>query len=589
MVRKTGSAAEPDKDEKSSDELLALIKEYEMQFGTGRGKNAAVRRSYSSDENDPAAFEQQGRASDYTSLEYDAQDGDAARPDEKLPGEPSGAARPADQQAPERASNEEPGSHTDKNAGHRQAAGSPDDANISDKDNSTGLGIDTAVEPASNHTAAPPGAVTEAEGTTGEAGAAENDESVDPENRELCMSMMAIATQGEQQPAKPSSGASEGASATASSCAREENADGKQLETKAHRKTRSFRGSISDIEDVSTDHEFIKINVFDRRTINKGCTIDNINVREIRQPPKTSKSGLKVNKHYIGPSAGLDGAFDADDAPAESGEYSPAPSPDALAAVIMAKEGGDTVAMENEPDAQPSDSAACNELQRADLIQLIGELNNHIMSEGAQDRQIPQNRYVITQSLPLIAIDDVIDIGDFRERDLYDYVQRRTSAGNFKRCWVQTINGQLICYRSTAHRGQLAVADRQKVFVDPNDGSRLHDAKMSLDLSAAKLYLGKKKRSLFHRCFCCCSFPLSAADLFEITGAKIRCVSRHDGEYTIDLHRDGSLITLHLADLDLAFEHDNRFYYFRFRTVDSFLKWVLVYHLRRERNIVRLS
>lgn len=354
-----------------------------------------------------------------------------------------------------------------------------------------------------------------------------------------------------------------------------------------------FKGSVSDVEEVSTDEEFIKTNITDKKAKEEHGENNGAQPGSKREMQKQSaKCKININRHVVPTAMNGEAAFET-----AVVEENIVPAPDNEPTTDMQQvepNQDDTPAQNTEqpivntvtvPPCQDDSQADNDNFMHADLVALINELNAHTIGRKGPDESLPQNRYVIVPTRPIISIDDVIEISDFRERDIYDIIQRRTSTGRFKQCWVQVINGQLLCYRSTPRKEPPITQQAHKVFTDPSNDQMIYDVKYTIDLGEAKFYLSKGPNSRFTQCFCCYSLPLPSSQLFDISESKIRYVSAREGKYAIDMHKDGSLITVCLPHLDFVLEYQNTFHYMRACSIDVFLKWVLIYHLRRERRI----
>lgn len=234
-------------------------------------------------------------------------------------------------------------------------------------------------------------------------------------------------------------------------------AQGKML---AGRSIALQREVLSDVDDVSTDSEFIKVNVIDARDVayrvpgGKGAKPE-------PQRGKLRPVGIKikVNRHVIESSRSPTSAssfssaiMQAGQAPCQEGTDEPCvPILDAAAQPpeqLVQTSAGDAPAPGGGEVIEPSGDALevmyNEQFTSMDAMDLLTEMKRHISMESPTSGQRPVNRFVIGHKQSMININDIIEIDDFRRRDLYDKVQRRTTRGCFNHCWVHVTNGMLI-------------------------------------------------------------------------------------------------------------------------------------------------
>lgn len=362
------------------------------------------------------------------------------------------------------------------------------------------------------------------------------------------------------------------------------------------KRTPAERMAISDTEDISTDNDFIRVNIIDTRKTTFNVPKHSSEKKDvIYKADKSADRRIKVNRHVIDrncrvmasetlPISPVHADYPVDEQKEAQEQETflednntqstaiiavPDPAQNVEAAVIV----------ENESDSKFS---------AADAVVLIAEVKRHIIHERSADSVRPVNRFVLGTKRPIIDINDIIEINDFRERDLYDKLQRRTTRGRFSHCWVRVVNGLLLCYRSKGINDP-HLRFTENSFPDPENLGTLYEKKYAIDLSESRLLLSKEQKWPWLGFMCCCSAPLDPAQLLDITNAKIRRITHEASYYAIDMQDNGASFTLRLRSLDFVFEFEENFYCFRAASIDTFLKWVLTYHLRRSRGICRIE
>ncbi|KAI5169285.1 hypothetical protein PAEPH01_0591 [Pancytospora epiphaga] len=368
----------------------------------------------------------------------------------------------------------------------------------------------------------------------------------------------------------------------------------------------SRREVLSDIDDVSTDSEFIRVNVIDARNMPYQIPPKSKNEAPDKQyiRPKQSGVKMKVNKHMIENMCGLTQSKDNNDTVKivpivvkEDDSENAATKVPVVPVIVKtseeltsqepknALEAGELVLV-NEKEKMAVDIGDSGCFTNIDAMELLTEMKRHISQGDLENRPKPANRFVIGNKPPIININEIIEIDDFRRRDLYDQIKRRTTRGSFKQCWVRVTNGTMTCYKSKGTKDPLiAHGPMNSVFQDPVKDGVSYERKFTIDFSASELFLGHERQSWWNYVICCGSVPLNREQLTNVSEAKIRRIKQQNNEYILEITQSGKVSTIVLAELDFVLYHNEEYYYFRASSIDAFLKWILTYHLRHERDI----
>ena len=340
------------------------------------------------------------------------------------------------------------------------------------------------------------------------------------------------------------------------------------------------RGAASDTDDVSTDTEFIKVNVINRgRYENTAVKVFPLNKQPQRQP---YYGNSKVRVHVVD----QDGTFGVEEAMRANARQPGLGSRDALQGFQRIPQG--PVGSQSEEariSLAPEDSSS-NRSNEA--TQLINELRKYISEDQRAHGDMAENRFVFNHSRPETSVAEAMEISDFRERSLHDQVKQRMPGGKFLDTWVNFKHATLNVFRGVSRRPR-SEDEAADIFANPTNPAEFLRRVHSIDFQEAEIFVSRREQRT-RSCLFCYTLFLDPTRLENITDKKIYGVVEEDGGYTLDLmHEDGRQEKMHVPVLDVAFREKNRYYYFRTDSVDRFLKWVLIYRLRRFREIHRLG
>ncbi|KAI5150786.1 hypothetical protein ENBRE01_1708 [Enteropsectra breve] len=280
-----------------------------------------------------------------------------------------------------------------------------------------------------------------------------------------------------------------------------------------------------------------------------------------------------------------------------------------------------------EEPAQPERNANCT------ISELISEASRRTSAQKNQTAQKPKNRYVLNREASLIKLEDVIEINNLENRPVYSKIRKRCMNGGFTRNFVAFASGNVICYKSKpvdknlvgkdqhaeegnqmrqneiataangpqnaaaqdaeAEEGQTfpggykSMKELEKYLIDPSDSTMAFPIKYSFDITKAKLYISGHQNN-FLSFFCCCSNFIDRSKLVDISNSHIRNVQHIRRRYRIEIAGDDVPVVV-TRNLDLVFETGEGYlYYYRIESIESFLKWILLYHMRKEREICKI-
>lgn len=357
------------------------------------------------------------------------------------------------------------------------------------------------------------------------------------------------------------------------------------------------RDALSDIDEVSTDHDFIKVNFIQKGSatvpVTKGKPIssqrEGTTVRSHKRPI------LRVTQHLIG----ADGKVSNEEIGHARAKEESSHEEMLLGSEIQSLSSTRTkVAAGGVPsqhgtnkktslDRFPKPPSPEESSKNIEAAILLTELRKHI-SEGNKAENPSENCFVFNHKKPAAELSSVTDIGDFKNRDLFGSLRCRTLECKFEHVWVKVANGALKYYQSKGVKSP-DISGSEDCFEDPQSPETFHRLQHVIDLQNTRMFVSKLKSGWWNCLFCCSSF-IDPSKLVDITDVKIKMISEHNNRYTLVLVDDkGSEETHILSHLDLVFHHSDSYHYFRMDSVDSFLRWALLYRIRKNNEICRIS
>lgn len=300
--------------------------------------------------------------------------------------------------------------------------------------------------------------------------------------------------------------------------------------------------TISDTADVSTDDEFIA------NIQKKEPNISKANNATFR---RGTRSKMRINHYFVG----------TKDDPRE------------------------IKALNLDPSQVVNESALDNERTKFTMADASEVLEKMKKTQEVTENK-PQNRFILGEDKPPASIKDVIALDDLRNRTIYDKVLKRETNGGFEVCWVQIMHGGVTCYRNSA----LSCPTETKgpeTFKDPNT-DKIYASKSTFDLVMSHLMILPSKPSKLSDWFCWSSPLLDVTSLVDISNAQIQHIRQDSGRYLVELTFDDKAHSYHITYLDLIFECNGHYFYFRVGSIDKFLKWILAYRMRKQLGIRRL-
>ena len=129
-----------------------------------------------------------------------------------------------------------------------------------------------------------------------------------------------------------------------------------------------------------------------------------------------------------------------------------------------------------------------NHFTETDAINLITEANIKQLNESKNVLNKPLRRFIIGRMISPVNINDVIELNDYRNRDLFDKLEKRCVSGGFTKNWVKLRNNNFTCYKTKQYltnKDDFILGD----FINPVDKQYFYKVKYSIDLGDSKIYL----------------------------------------------------------------------------------------------------
>ncbi len=309
--------------------------------------------------------------------------------------------------------------------------------------------------------------------------------------------------------------------------------------------------SLSDNEEISTDNEFVKINkLYGLKALSKVKHNETVDIKN----KATSRNKLKINKHYINE--------------INSSVY------DLVEAENLNK------VLDKNIDQQ-SDNVSVSELNfKPETI--IDEVKNSIIQHKKYNDDDEVNKFVIsTTELAMPAI-NMMNLNHFLKKDIYDMLQFNDIGNGFVNCWVK-IKSDEFMYFDPLKKKLADIDDHDIYFQDPNDKNIFYKIRKQFKFRDAELFLNiKKKPFLFNWC-CESFFDNLNTTLLNITNFKIKNIINKNHGYRAEFINDlNKTEYIDLCNFDLIFKVERNHIFLKAKSIDSFLKWILIFHLRKK-------
>ena len=214
---------------------------------------------------------------------------------------------------------------------------------------------------------------------------------------------------------------------------------------------------------------------------------------------------------------------------------------------------------------------------------LLEELQRHTGRNTEDDTDQGPSRYVLSGHRPAAHLNSVVEMHDFLQRNLYVRAKRRTPKGTFVDVWAYVRNGMLSIYsgEATPRPENCLPGD---FFEDPGTSGTFYRRYTQFPIISSSLYVSKRQEGCLSCCFCCSSF-IDPTKLIEISDVHINSISPQRRKYALRFSQEGGDKLVMLHDLDVVMWANNTYYYFRLDSIDTFLRWVLLFRLRRRREV----
>lgn len=196
----------------------------------------------------------------------------------------------------------------------------------------------------------------------------------------------------------------------------------------------------------------------------------------------------------------------------------------------------------------------------------------------ARDSQVV-NRFFIGPVLSSLDINDTAEFSDYRNRNLYDIVEKKGSWGKMTKNYIKVVNGKFICYKSKSMRLTENVVSSD-YFHSPDDIYSYYPEKYTLDLKESQLYVITGKS--IHTLVPCrsCYYALNK-NMEEISNVDIMQITRENDTYRLCVGKDGQSRHISILDLDFVICSSGQYHWFRCRNAANLVKWLTVIQIRQ--------
>lgn len=331
--------------------------------------------------------------------------------------------------------------------------------------------------------------------------------------------------------------------------------------------------SISDPDEISTDYDFIENTAMvNEKKNNSKPRPSNIKYSIIPNLHKNIKSRIKVNMHTISE----DDKFNAQRAENIAFEDR------------ISEEEFLQSPLKSRINERISSAQEFNSPENFSLSEALNLVNEAKDQQNSVYENQPLRRFVLNQNYGIININDVNDFSDFHKRDLFDKLLKRSEKGIYNLAWIKVRNNVLSVFRGQKEPKKCDFVSNNKVFVDPEDSKYYYDLKYSINLTESNLFLNSGNEKSF-RFFWCCSPTIDTSNLVNITNSQIQSSYNTSHRYILEIVDESQRKSkVSISNLDLIFQYKGKMYPLRLLTIDSFLKWILVFQLRRKDKICTL-
>lgn len=199
-------------------------------------------------------------------------------------------------------------------------------------------------------------------------------------------------------------------------------------------------------------------------------------------------------------------------------------------------------------------------------------------NEAAKDTYVV-NRFFLGPTLATLNINDKIDINDYKNRNLYDYVQIKKFWRGLATHVIKIHENKLILYSSKSIK--IPATDvKEEYFPCQDNSNSYYPIEKTTSLNTSVLYVIKKNDG-FKLCpfFCTCD---SSKNLEKIINVEIRKVFKENDSYILEVVKDGNSKNIPMSNLDFVIFSDGSYNIFRCSGPMNFMKWLTVIQLRQK-------
>lgn len=189
------------------------------------------------------------------------------------------------------------------------------------------------------------------------------------------------------------------------------------------------------------------------------------------------------------------------------------------------------------------------------------------------------NRFFIGSVLSSLNINDTSEPSDYRSRNLYDMVEKKSSWGKMTSNYVKVVGSKFICYRSKSVT-LTENALNNEYFHSPDDICAYYPEKYALDLKESQLYVVTGK-SIYTLNPCGNCYSVFSKNMEEISNVEVMRIAKENGAYNLCVGRDGQSRYISIPNLDFVIYSSGQYHWFRCGSAASLVKWLTVIQTRQ--------
>lgn len=189
------------------------------------------------------------------------------------------------------------------------------------------------------------------------------------------------------------------------------------------------------------------------------------------------------------------------------------------------------------------------------------------------------NRFFIGPVLSSMSVNDTTELCDYRNRNLYDTVEKKSSWGKMTTNYVKVVGSKFICYRSKSVRlTSSTVSD--EYFHSPDDIYSYYPEKYALDLKESQLYVITGK-PIYTLSPCRNCYSVFSKNIEEISNVEVLQITRENDAYSLCVGKDGESRYISIPNLDFVIYSSGQYHWFRCRSPSSLAKWLTIIQIRQ--------